>query len=75
MADAQLAALYAMTTTVVKTNGQPDAAAVQAFLAAGYQESDAPYIVLAISVKVLSNFSNHAFCTVLYADFAAYKVA
>ena len=68
-------ALYAMTTTMVKTNGQPDAAAVQAFLAAGYQESDLLYIVLAISVKVLSNFSNHAFGTVVDERFAAYKVA
>mgnify|MGYP006141941907 FL=1 len=75
MADAKLAALYAMTTTMVKTNGQPDAAAVQAFLAAGYKESDLLYIVLAISVKVLSNFSNHAFGTVVDERFAAYKVA
>ena len=75
MADAKLAALYAMTTTMVKTNGQPDAAAVQAFLAAGYKESDLLYIVLAISVKVFSNFSNHAFGTVVDERFAAYKVA
>lgn len=75
MADAKLAALYAITTTMVKTNGQPDTAAVQAFLAAGYKESDLLYIVLAISVKVLSNFTNHAFGTKVDARFAAYKVA
>ena len=75
IADAKLAALYAMTSTMVKTNGQPDPTAVQAFLAAGYQESDLLYIVLAISVKVLSNFSNHAFGTVVDERFAAYKVA
>ena len=46
-----------------------------AILAAGYQESDLLYIVLAISVKVLSNFTNHAFGTVVDERFAAYKVA
>lgn len=75
IADAKLAALYAMTTTLVKTNGQPEPEAVKAFLTAGYQESDLLYIVLAIAVKVLSNFCNHAFGTTVDERFAAYKVA
>jgi alkylhydroperoxidase family enzyme len=48
---------------------------VQSFLAAGYSERDLLYIVLAIAVKTLSNFSNHAFATELDEKFAAYKVA
>lgn len=51
--DAKLAALFATTVQMVKTLGQPSPAAVKAFLAAGYQERDLLYIVLA--VKVLSN--------------------
>ncbi len=74
IADPRLAVLYATTQTLVKTNGQPGADAVKAFLAAGYKETDLLYIVLAIAVKVLSNFSNHAFGTEVDERFAAYKV-
>lgn len=73
--DAKLAALYALTQEMVRTNGRPNQDQVTAFLDAGYQEQHILYIVLAISVKVLSNFSNHAFGTELDANFAAYKVA
>ena len=72
--DAKLAALYALTQEMVRTNGRPDQDKVAAFLDAGYQEKYILYIVLAIAVKVLSNFSNHAFGTELDARFAAYKV-
>jgi hypothetical protein len=47
---------------------------VQAFLQAGYQEKTFLYIILAIAVKTLSNFSNHAFATRVDERFAAYKV-
>lgn len=73
--DAKLAALYALTQEMVRTNGRPEQDKVAAFLDAGYQEQHILYIVLAISVKVLSNFSNHAFGTALDAQFAAYKLA
>ncbi len=73
--DAKLAALYALTQEMVRTNGRPTQDKVTAFLDAGYQEQHILYIVLAIAVKVLSNFSNHAFGTELDARFAAYKVA
>jgi len=73
--DAKLAALYALTQDMVRTNGRPDQDKLTAFLDAGYQETHLLYIVLAISVKVLSNFSNHAFGTELDARFAGYKVA
>jgi uncharacterized peroxidase-related enzyme len=73
--NAKLAALYALTQEMVRTNGRPDHDKVAAFLDAGYQEQHILYIVLAISVKVLSNFSNHAFGTELDARFEAYKLA
>jgi hypothetical protein len=43
-------------------------------LDAGYKETDLMYIVLAIAVKTLSNFSNHLFATTVDERFAAYKV-
>lgn len=72
--DAKLAALFATTTAMVKTLGQPSPETVKAFLEAGYQERDLLYIVLAVSVKVLSNYSNHAFATPVDGRFSAYKV-
>ncbi|MGE0099365.1 MAG: carboxymuconolactone decarboxylase family protein [Hydrogenophaga sp.] len=72
--DPKLAALFEVTTEMVKGLGQPSPAAVKAFLDAGYQERDLLYIVLAVSVKVLSNYSNHAFGTAVDERFAAYKV-
>lgn len=73
--DAKLAALFALTQDLVRHLGQPDAKNVQAFLQAGYSERDLLYVVLAISVKVLSNYANHAFGTAVDERFAAYKVA
>ena len=72
--DAKLAALFALTQDVVRTLGQPGSTVVADFLAAGYSERDVLYIILAVAVKVLSNYSNHAFGTELDAKFAAYKI-
>lgn len=75
IADARLAALFALTQDMVKHLGQPSAEKVKAFLDAGYTESHVLNIVLAVSVKVLSNYTNHAFATEVDERFAAYKVA
>lgn len=72
--DAKLATLYATTTAMVKSHGLPSAETVASFLAAGYKETDLLYIVLAIAVKTLSNFSNHIMATQVDERFAAYKV-
>lgn len=72
--DARLAALHALTVEMVKTQGRPAAQSVQAFVAAGFKEQDVLYIVLAIAVKTLSNYSNHAFATPVDEVFAAYRV-
>ena len=73
--DAKLATLYALTQDMVRTNGLPSQDKLDAYLRAGYPEKGVLYIVLAISVKVLSNYSNHAFGTELDEKFAAYKLA
>jgi uncharacterized peroxidase-related enzyme len=68
--DARLAALHDFTRTMVVKRGLPDAADVNAFLAAGYSERQILEIVLAIAVKTLSNYANHLFHTPVDAMFA-----
>jgi uncharacterized peroxidase-related enzyme len=63
IADAKLAELHAFTRAMVVKRGLPSAAEVAAFLAAGYSERQILEVVLAISVKTLSNFANHLFHT------------
>ncbi len=73
--DGRLAALYAVTQDLVKNLGQPSPEKFQAFIDAGFDESHLLNIILAVSVKVLSNYSNHAFGTAVDARFDDYKVA
>lgn len=61
--DAKLAALAKFTTTMVTSRGRPTDADVAEFRAAGYSEKNILGIILAISVKTLSNYSNHVFHT------------
>lgn len=72
--DARLATLYAFTTEMLLTHGKPSAAQMQAFYGAGYSEAQVLNIILAIAVKALSNYSNHAFAPELDAAFAAYAL-
>lgn len=72
--DDRLAALFALSQEMVRTQGRPAAATVGSFFDQGFQEKDLLYVVLAISVKTLSNYSNHAFATPLDERFVAYKV-
>ncbi|MGD9620727.1 MAG: carboxymuconolactone decarboxylase family protein [Mycolicibacterium sp.] len=71
IADARLDALASFTRTMVESRGLPTAAALQAFLDAGFTESDVLGIVLAIAVKTISNYSNHLFHTEVDSAFAA----
>lgn len=73
--DPRLAVLYATAAEMVRTHGKPDPKLVRAFLDAGFTEAILLYLVLAIAVKTLSNFTNHAFATPVDERFAAYKVA
>lgn len=61
--DGKLAALHHFTRTMVVKRGLPGRADVEAFLAAGYSERQILEVVLAISVKILSNYANHLFHT------------
>lgn len=72
--DRRLAALHDLAKETALTHGQPGTAVLQAFRDAGYTDRDYLYVVLAIGVKTLSNFTNHAFDTPLDASFAAYRV-
>jgi AraC-like DNA-binding protein len=65
----------ALTTEMVKTQGRPSPAVLDTFFSAGFAERDVLYIVLAIAVKTLSNYSNHAFATAVDDVIAGYKVA
>lgn len=72
--DARLQALYAFTQELVRTGGKPSQAAGEAFLRAGYSETQALGIVLAAAVKTLSNYTNLLGQTPLDEVFSAYQV-
>lgn len=61
--DSKLAALHDFTHHMLITRGRPTNDAVEAFAAQGYTEKHILAIILAISVKILSNYSNHVFDT------------
>jgi len=68
--DAKLEALSRFTSAMVVSRGNPTESDVSAFKKAGYIERDILSIILAISVKTLSNFANHVFHTPVDAAFA-----
>lgn len=68
--DTRLAALHDFARTMVVKRGLPGKADVAAFQAAGFSERHILEIVLAISVKILSNYANHLFHTPLDGVFA-----
>lgn len=63
ISDSKLEALSEFTQEMFVNRGRPTQEAVQAFLAAGYEERQILEIVLALAVKTLSNYSNHVFGT------------
>lgn len=73
--DARLGALFDFTQAMVRSQGAPDRESVNAFLAAGFDEVKVLYVILAISVKTLSNYSNHAFATPVDDVFASYSLS
>ncbi len=68
--DARFAALSGFTATMLASRGRPSTDEVEAFIRAGYGERHVLEIILAISVKTLSNYANHVFQTPLDAMFA-----
>lgn len=71
VADRKLEALRVFTDLMTDSRGSPTPEQAQAFLAAGYTEQHILGIILAISVKVISNYTNHIFHTELDPAFAA----
>jgi len=71
--DPKLAALSRFTSHMVATRGNPTREEVDRFLAAGYEERHVLAIVLAIAVKVLTNYTNHLFHTELDDVFAEFE--
>lgn len=72
--DHKLDAVYALAVEMNNSRGRPDPDIVEHFLKAGYTEAHILSIILAISVKVISNYSNHLFDTEVDEMFTAYKV-
>lgn len=61
--DAKLRVLSKFTTVMLIKRGKPSNEDVQEFLMADYTEKQILAIILAISVKTISNYSNHIFNT------------
>ena len=68
--DAKLEALRTFAHAMTESRGNPTPAEARAFLDAGYTETHILGVILAISVKVISNYSNHIFHTEVDAGFA-----
>ena len=67
--DTKLAVLHDFTHHLLTTRGKPCEQDVVKFFDAGYTEKQVLAIILAISVKILSNYTNHIFDTDLDAIF------
>lgn len=73
--DTKLKVLNEFTQHLLESQGHPQEEAVKQFLAAGYEEKQILEIVLAMAVKLLSNYSNHLFDTPVDEAFSAYAWA
>lgn len=71
IADDRLEALRNFTRIMTESRGNPTPADADAFLAAGYSETHILGIILAISAKVISNYTNHIFHTEVDPAFAS----
>lgn len=69
--DQRLEALATFTRHLFDTRGRPTREHIDSFLAAGYTERHMLYLVLALAVKTLSNYTNHLFDTPLDAAFGS----
>ena len=57
--DAKLEALRNFTLTMVRSRGNPSQADIKAFQDAGYGNQHVLDVILGISMKTLSNYTNH----------------
>jgi uncharacterized peroxidase-related enzyme len=68
--DSRLADLAALTTEILHSAGRPRSSTVEAFVSAGFTHAQVLDVVHAISVKILSNWTNHIFDTAVDERFA-----
>ncbi|RME65455.1 MAG: carboxymuconolactone decarboxylase family protein [Alphaproteobacteria bacterium] len=73
--DARLEALNRFVRHMWETRGNPTQAELDAFRQAGFNDRQILYIVLAMALKTLSNYTNHLFATEVDNAFADYKLA
>jgi uncharacterized peroxidase-related enzyme len=67
--DERLAVLASFVRHLVFTRGRPADGDARAFLAAGFSEQQILYLILAIAVKTISNYTNHVCDTPVDAAF------
>ena len=72
---AGLQALKELTQEIVATQGMPAKQTVEAFFAAGYTEQNLLDVLLGVSLKTLSNYTNHIAQTPLDTMFAKEQVS
>lgn len=70
ISDTRLEALRSFTQKMVASRGNPSTEEAEAFLSAGYSEEQILGVILAIGVKVFSNYTNHLFRTEVDPAFA-----
>jgi alkylhydroperoxidase family enzyme len=68
----KLEALRSMTLAIVKNRGQVSQEDLTAFYAVGYEERQILEIILGVSQKVISNYTNHIANTPVDAPFQAF---
>ena len=71
--NAKLEALRTMTLTIVRNRGHVTQEDLDTFYAAGYGEQQVLEIILGLSQKVISNYTNHIANTPVDAPFEAFK--
>ncbi|WP_018719145.1 carboxymuconolactone decarboxylase family protein [Arhodomonas aquaeolei] len=71
--DRRLQALHAFTLAVVRQRGWVDDAAVEELIEAGFERGQALEVVLGVSMKVLSNYTNHIAGTPVNAELEPFK--
>ena len=70
--NARLEALRTFTLSVVRNRGNADDGTVQAFLDAGFTQRQILEVILGVSMKVMSNYTNHLANTPVDGVFAKY---
>jgi alkylhydroperoxidase family enzyme len=71
--NARLEALRTFTLTVVRGRGNVDNSAIEAFLGAGFTKQQILEVVLGVSQKVMSNYTNHLAVTPVDAAFKKFE--